>query len=225
MAKRQASTIAPVGNTANPYLIKTVDEESGEEITSSPVKYLQGIPKQYRFNGQSGQFNINGDRPLIGPDGKPVKTFSFQPLAYRVFEENLFNRNRKELWAELIFIDEKNAVSSIMFNSSSCNELLGLLSELHYDDVALTDVVLTISTEAKTKVIDGNSGTWYLARFSYEIADEQETEYLKQYEAWAKPHRLDTMTDTAVYRFAKGSFYEPILMTSLNQPPQLIEHE
>ncbi len=78
MTKQAQSTVV------NDSLVKAyqhLDSETGE--VKSKYKYLAGRPKQYRFNGQTGQFNLNGTE-YIGT------SLSIQPLTWRIFEENLF---------------------------------------------------------------------------------------------------------------------------------------
>ena len=77
-------------------------------VLVSSVKYLKGQPKGYRFDGQKGYFKI-GETPLLDDKNKPLTKFSITPIAFRVFEENLFGRGKKELWFELFFVDGKNA--------------------------------------------------------------------------------------------------------------------
>jgi hypothetical protein len=51
---------------------QTIDPASGEIM--SKYKYLEGHPKQYRFDAKEGKFNINGSVKLSD-------TFTFQPVA------------------------------------------------------------------------------------------------------------------------------------------------
>ena len=104
------------------YLVKKADPETGEIIHVPKYKYIIGAPKQYRFNGQNGQFNINGEQILLDSKNKPLAEFSIQPIAWRIFEENLFARGRKETWAELFFVDAKDCVSSIMVNNTTLSD-------------------------------------------------------------------------------------------------------
>ena len=109
---------------------------------SNAIKYLPGRPRQYRFNAQTGRFSINGTDDV-------GDSFTIQPAAWRIFEDDLFARGRVEIWAELFFVDSKSALSSLMFNNSSVNELYRLIERLFYDDLKLSDVILTITSEKK----------------------------------------------------------------------------
>ena len=43
------------------YLTATVDEASSEVVERPRFKYLPGHPRQIRFNGKAGVFNVAGD--------------------------------------------------------------------------------------------------------------------------------------------------------------------
>ena len=68
-------------------------------------------------------------------------------------------------------MDDKNAMSSVMFNNSSVYELRRLMERLFYDDLKLCDVVLKVTSEKKINEKITPKGTWYLAVFEYEAAD------------------------------------------------------
>ncbi|GAA4461871.1 hypothetical protein GCM10023189_37870 [Nibrella saemangeumensis] len=178
-------------------MYKHIDTDTGD-ITFT-IKYLQGRPKQYRFNGQTGRFNINGTTDV-------GTTLTIQPLAWRIFDENLFARGRNETWAELFFVDDKGALSAIMFNNSSVNELFNLIEPLFYDDLQLSDVVLTITSEKKKNEKVQPAGTWFLARFTYKPADPATVAELREFVTSIPVYRQDTLTSTAVYHVVADSF-------------------
>lgn len=184
-----------------------VNEETGE--IQSRFKYLEGRPKQYRFNGQNGQFNINGEKILSDDKGKPMKSFTITPMAWRVFEENLFGRGRKDLWAELFFVDDRNCVSSIMLNNTSLQELLSLESELFYEDISLSEIRLTMTAENITSEKSGQKLSWYITRLTWETTPKDEVQALSEFATDNRVYREDTMTGTAVYRFKSPNFYVP----------------
>lgn len=43
------------------------------------IKYLPGRPRQYRFNGQTGRFNINGTKDI-------GTSLTVQPVAWHIFD-------------------------------------------------------------------------------------------------------------------------------------------
>lgn len=165
--------------------------ETGEQDFA--IKYLIGRPRQYRFNGQTGRFNINGTQDV-------GTSLTFQPVAWRIFEESLFGRQRSEVWAELFFVDESACLSSIMFNNSSVNELYNLIEPLFYDDLTLADVILTVTADKKENTKIQPKGTWYLAQFAYVPADGKDTDALRSFALTHPILREDTLTDTAVPR-------------------------
>jgi hypothetical protein len=192
------------------YLVKKADPETGEIIHVPKYKYIIGAPKQYRFNGQNGQFNINGEQILLDTKGKAIDSFSFQPIAWRIFEENLFARGRKETWAELFFVDAKDCISSIMVNNTTLEELRKLAENLFYDDITLADIVLTIKPEKAENEREGQKRSWYIGRFSYQLADPAKVKEFKEYARDYPIYRRDTLTLTAVYIAKSDTYYIPM---------------
>jgi hypothetical protein len=214
----QSTTAAPVVTSIVPaslltipaYLVEKTDPETGEMIHVPKYKYIIGAPKQYRFNGQNGQFNINGEQILLDTKGKAIDSFSFQPIAWRIFEENLFARGRKETWAELFFVDAKDCVSSIMVNNTTLEELRKLAENLFYDDITLADIVLTIKPEKAENEREGQKRSWYIGRFSYQLADPAKVKEFKEYARDYPIYRRDTLTTTAVYLAKSDTYYIPL---------------
>lgn len=193
---------------------KIINEETSE-LTWSINCFATGRPKQYRFNGQTGRFNLNGSID------KGV-TLTILPVAWRIFTENLFGRDKHEEWAEVFFVDETNALSSIMFNNSSVNELFNLMEPLYYDGLNLSQVVLTITSEKKTNEKVQPKGTWYLAKFAYAPADPAVVDELRQYALAYPVYRTDTLTATAVYTVMSDTF-APGLQLPQAAPAELAE--
>lgn len=192
-----------------------VNKETGE--IESKILYVTGQPRQYRFNGQNGQFNINGDRVLMDEKGKALKSFTIIPVAWRVFEENMFGRGRKDLWAEIFFVDDKDCLSVIMLNNTSIEELLKLNTDLHYDRSNLSQIELTMTPEQVTSEKNGEKKSWYIARMSYNLANK---EVVKMYREFATDHQIyrqDTLTPTAVYKLVSPTFHIPELPPALPQ--------
>ncbi|MGF7218787.1 hypothetical protein GGR92_004966 [Spirosoma lacussanchae] len=191
------------------YQQETVNKH-GETLISDIFRYIEGEPKQYRYNSQTGQFNIDGDTPVLDKSGKPIKEFTFQPFVYRIFEDGLFNRNR-EPWAELFFVDALNCVSSIMFNGTTLTELRGVIKKLIYEGnepLNLCDVVLTVRPEKLTSKNDP-SKSWFIGRFSYQLADPATVQQLAEYAADCPIYRRDTLKQTASYLSFSETFALP----------------
>lgn len=187
-----------------------VTNAQGEVIIANRYRYIEGEPKQYRYNSQTGQFNIDGDTLVLDGNGKAVKEFSFQPFVFRVFEDGLFNRNR-EPWAELFFIDTLNCVSSIMFNGTTLTELRGIFKKLLYEGTepkTLCDVVLTVRPEKLTSKNDPTK-SWFIGRFTYTLATAQKVQELAEFAADYPIYRRDTLKQTANYLSFSETFALP----------------
>jgi hypothetical protein len=174
-----------VKNTGiKPYQL--LNEETGE--VKNRFKYMKGMPRQYRFNGQNGRFNL---------DGSEDKGTSLEvvPIAWRVFTAvNLFGRERLEKWVELFFVDAHNCVSSTMFNNTSANVFQELLGKLMYADLTILEVVLTITSDRRTNTTVNS--TYYIAQFSFKTAEPETISMFTAYAADVPIYREDTVTET-----------------------------
>lgn len=182
------------------FTIEKVDEESGEVVTKAMFKYLQGMPKQYRFDGKAGGFNIIG----LGADTK-IETLVIQPIAYRFFEDDLMGMGHKQ-WVEIAFIDDAACVSVVMFHTHSRQSLEAKLEELFYAEKGLNEVKLEITcTMHKAEKVQGKP-VFAIAQFKLLEADAAETKLLKTYAATKKIYRKATMTSTAVHTLVLNWF-------------------
>lgn len=174
-----------VKNTGiKPYQL--LNEETGE--VKNRFKYMKGMPRQYRFNGQNGRFNL---------DGSEDKGTSLEvvPIAWRVFTAvNLFGRERLEKWVELFFVDAQNCVSSTMFNNTSANVFQELLGKLMYADLTILEVVLSITADRRTNTTVNS--TYYIAQFSFKTAEPETVSMFTAYTADVPIYREDTVTET-----------------------------
>lgn len=179
-----------------------VHEVAGEARIPS-FKYLEGHPRQYRFDAKEGVFNINGTEKLGGPS--QGRSLTFQPIAWRIFTDNILNMGTKN-WAELFFIDEKDCVSAVLFHGYSVDNIYRLIEPLFYDDLTLADVLITATAERKENTRIQPKGVYYIASFSYKLADPVRTAELK---AYAESHRIfrhETLTDIANIKTAYNYF-------------------
>jgi hypothetical protein len=189
--------------TLTSFNLKTyqiIDPVNGEIL--SKYKYLEGHPKQYRFDAKEGKFNINGSVKLSD-------TFTFQPVAWRIFEDDIMQMGRKK-WAEIFFIDEKNCLSAMMFHGWSVENLFKLIEPLYYDDLTLADVIITANARKKENTKITPKGVYYIAEFSYASADQAITKELKEFAADHKIYRAETLTEMADIKVAHN-FYNPLL--------------
>ncbi|NEU70607.1 hypothetical protein GK091_27325 [Spirosoma agri] len=177
-----------------------IRESTGEVINK--YKYLEGHPRQYRFDAKEGVFNINGTEKL-------GRTLTFQPITWRIFTDNILNMGTKN-WAEIFFIDEKDCVSSVLFHGYSVDNIFRLIEPLYYDDLTLADVVITALAEKKEYTKSQPKGTYYIATFSYKMADIQRSAELKLFSEEVKIFRQETLTDIANIKTA-FHFYNPLL--------------
>ncbi|AEI50255.1 hypothetical protein [Runella slithyformis] len=182
------------------YQIETgVNQETGEIIFEDKYLYFEGRPREYRYNGQNGQFNRYGTEILTDKSNKILQSFTFQPIAFRIFDDCLFGRAGSEAWAEIFFIDSENTVSGIMFNNTSVQELMRLLEPLMYSRKKLTDVILTARPEKVSSKSDP-SKTWYIARFTYEFAEPETIQEYQEYTADRRIFRAETITPNQFLR-------------------------
>ena len=168
--------------------------------TPQQFKYLEGHPNQVRFDAKDGSFNRNGVVSL-------GKTLTFQPIAWRIFTDNILNMGTKN-WAEIFYINEKNCVSAVLFHGYSVDNIFRLIEPLYYDDLTLADVVITATPEKKENTKIQPKGVYYIAEFTYKMADAEQTKVLKAYAADRKIFRQETLTDIANIKTAYG-YYNP----------------
>lgn len=172
-----------------------------QPATLGRVKFLEGHPRQYRFDAKEGVFNINGTEKL-------GRTLTFQPIAWRIFTDNILNMGTKN-WAEIFFIDDKNCVSAILFHGYSVDNIFRLIEPLYYDDLTMADVIITAVAEPKeNSKLEKGKGKYYIATFSYKIGDPARTALLKQYPNEVKVFRQETLTDVANVK-TSFQYYNP----------------
>lgn len=193
------------------YELGTFDPETGE-VAGGDILYLEGHPRQYRFDAKEGVFNINGTEKL-------GKTLTFQPIAWRIFAGDLFKMGVKQ-WAELFFIDKVGNVSTILFHGYSVDNILRLMEPLHYERKSLADTVITIIAERKENTNVVPKGFYYIATFSYAPADPEETKQLKAFAKANQLYRQETLVAGVQTRF---SFNFPAI--SAQAAPQLAPPE
>ena len=90
------------------------------------------------------------------------------------------------------------------------DNIFRLIEPLYYDDLTLADVVITAIAERKenNKGEGGSKATYYIASFTYKIADAVTTATLKEYAQDRKIFRVETLTDIANIKSAYN-FYNP----------------
>lgn len=188
----------------NPYeKYKTQQEPSAAAVLDESkrrFKYLEGHPRQYRFDAKEGNFNINGADKL-------GNTLTFQPIAWRIFTDNILNMGTKN-WAEIFFVDDKNCVSAVLFHGYSVDNIFRLIEPLYYDDLTLADVVITAVAEKKENNKIQPKGIYHIATFSYKLGTPERTAELKAFAGSHKIFRQETLTDIANIKTA-FNYYNP----------------
>lgn len=176
---------------------EVANEETGE--ISSKILYAQGLPKQYRFNGQTGKFNIDGETDK-------GNVLELVPLAWRVFEAELFGRERVDLWAEIFFVDDENCVSAIMFNNTSVQILQKAFAKLVYQRLTLSEVKMKITTEQRKN--EKAKSTYHVAVFEFEKADPDYCQMIQEFALDFQIYRTDTVTGSQVQQIASKTYFE-----------------
>ena len=191
----QAASAAPV-TPSRAYLTATVDEATGEVVETSRFKYIPGHPRQIRADLKAGVFNLNG-KDVLG------KTLSFIPVALRIFSDNILNMGRK-VWAEVFFVDKSGAVCAVLFHGYSVENLQKLNASLFYDDLKLTEVVLTCTPVKKQTVKDEKPATYFICDFNYTPADPAEVQARQEFAEDFDLYRDETLTGTEERRITQG---------------------
>lgn len=173
-----------------------LDEETGEILDK--YLYIEGAPRPYRFDAKEGVFAIEGvDR--VG------RTLTFQPIAWRIFTDDILKLGLKQ-WAEIFFVDEHDCVSAVAFHGYSVNNILNLIKPLTYARKKLSDVVVTAVAEKKENTKIQPKGIYYIASFSFVMANAERVKELKEYVDTIKLYRRETITAGAAYRTIVNAF-------------------
>ncbi len=170
----ETSALTPITTlqTQFPHLFNDLtDEDTGEVYVEPKIAYVEGQPLSYRFDGRTGRFNYNGKEDL-------GKEFSFQPICWRQFTGNLFDRKDSTRWVEFYFLDENQCVSVILFNNSSELNFTKALKDLVYSRKKLEELRVTVTTEKLNYEItlpDGQAqkGVYYAAVFGFSEGDKE----------------------------------------------------
>jgi hypothetical protein len=219
--KTQGGRVMPPTNNMKNVTVKPevrVDEETGE-VQFTNIKYLLGMPKQYRYNAQSGQFNIDGKEPVLDEKGRVATEFKLLPLSFRVFRDSLFGRDKMEEWAEMFFIDSLGCVSAIMLNNTNVQELKQHIKSLFYEGLSITDSILVL----RPRKIENGDKKWFICEMEHEDADAELIRAQRNYLESNHVYRADTLNSSAVYEglaLVSGSFF-----TSLVNEKKVREHE
>lgn len=182
------------------------DSETGE----LQIKYRPGFPRNYRFDASRGLFGLN--EMAITKKGEPL---SFMAISYRIFQDDILGYGLKK-WVEFFFINQLGHVCSLLFHGYSVENLERCTQDLFYDEVNLSEVILTVTPIEKTKKEgEGKGSKYFIAEFSYQVLTNEPRNEIKWLGEALNVWRTDTLT--------RNSTME--LSVNYNPPNQFIESE
>jgi len=181
-----------------------VDKKTGE---IRPIKYLEGSPRQYRFDASRGILSINGETPLT----KRGEEFTILPIAYQIFTDNILGEQYGTLrWVEFIFLNQENQICSVLLHGYSVENLMRMFNEMFYDDVSFCEVALTIKPQEKISTSAETPNTkYFMCFFSYQKLKAEEQELLKTVTTDFRLYRADTYTASRKVELTKN-YFNPI---------------
>ena len=161
------------------------DSETGE----LQIKYRLGFPRNYRFDASRGLFGLN--EMAITKKGEPL---SFMAISYRIFQDDILGYGLKK-WVEFFFINQLGHVCSLLFHGYSVENLERCTQDLFYDEVNLSEVILTVTPIEKTKKEgEGKGSKYFIAEFSYQVLTNEQRNEIKWLGEALNVWRTDTLT-------------------------------
>ena len=161
------------------------DSETGE----LQIKYRPGFPRNYRFDASRGLFGLN--EMAITKKGEPL---SFMAISYRIFQDDILGYGLKK-WVEFFFINQLGHVCSLLFHGYSVENLERCTQDLFYDEVNLSEVILTVTPIEKTKKEgEGKGSKYFIAEFSYQVLTNEQRNEIKWLGEALNVWRTDTLT-------------------------------
>jgi hypothetical protein len=136
------------------------------------LRYLNGYPRQYRFDASRGIFNVNGETPIT----KKGENLTIIPIAYRIFFDDILGFGPRK-WAEFFFINGNHNVCELLVHGFSVENLMIKIQQMYYDNVSLCDVALILSPIERTnKAVNSK---YFIADFDYKILEKDTVDTLK----------------------------------------------
>jgi hypothetical protein len=125
------------------------------------VTYLEGLPRNYRFNAKNGTLNYETEKEIT-PSGS---AFSLIPLALRVFTAPLFKGPDRK-WLEIFFLNKSGHVCGVLFHSSSVARFYDAAGKrMAYDGISPVTSLITVRPLPRKH---SEHGPYYVADFSFE---------------------------------------------------------
>lgn len=188
----------------NNHLIPSLETNfTHPETAELQVKYRPGFPRNYRFDASRGLF-ILGEN-TITQKGEPI---AFIPIAYRIFQDDILGGGLKK-WVEFFFINQAGHLCSLLFHGFSVENLERKTVDLFYDEVNLSEVILTATPVEKTKKSgEGKGSKYYIADFSYQVLPQESRNEIKLLGETLKIYRSDTLTRNVLLEISVN-YYPP----------------
>ena len=194
----------------NPLLPSLETNFTNSETGELNIKYRPGFPRHYRFDASRGVFSLN--EMTITKRGEPL---TFISISYRIFKDDILGFGLKK-WAEFFFLNQAGHVCSLLFHGYSVENLERKTNELFYDEVNLSEVILTVTPIEKTKKEgEGKGSKYFIAEFSYQVLTNEQRNEIKLLGEALNIWRADTLTGDSTMELSVN--YKP--------PIQLFEQE
>ena len=192
----------------NPLLPSLETSFANAETGELQIKYRPGFPRHYRFDASRGLISLS-DMNIT----KKAEPLSFIPISYRIFQDDILGYGLKK-WAEFFFINQLGHVCSLLFHGYSVENLEKGTHDLYYDEVNLSEVILTVTPIEKTKKEgEGKGSKYFIAEFSYKVLSNEQRNEMKLLSEALNVWRTDTLTENSTME----------LSVNYNPPIQLIE--
>jgi len=206
----------------NPLLPSLQTNFTNAETGKLNIKYRPGFPRHYRFDASRGVFSLN--EMTITKRGEPL---TFISISYRIFKDDILGFGLKK-WAEFFFLNQAGHVCSLLFHGYSVENLERKTNELFYDEVNLSEVILTVTPIEKTKKEgEGKGSKYFIAEFSYQVLTNDQRQEIKLLGEALNIWRADTLTENSTTELSVN-YYPPFqfIETETHQEviPELGEH-
>ncbi|SEQ60789.1 hypothetical protein [Neolewinella agarilytica] len=125
------------------------------------ITYLEGMPRNYRFNAKRGNLNFEDEKEITAGGS----AFSLLPLAIRVFRAPLF-KGPDRLWLEIFFLNKSGHLCGVLFHSSSVDRFYNAAGKrMVYDRVSPLGSLITVRPLPR---MHPEHGPYFVADFTFE---------------------------------------------------------
>ena len=142
----------------------------------------------------------------ITKKGEPL---SFIPISYRIFLDDILGYGLKK-WVEFFFINQLGHVCSLLFHGYGVENLEKGTYDLFYDEVNLSEVILTVRPIEKTKKEgEGKGSKYFIAEFSYQVLTNDQRQEINLLGEALNIWRADTLTGDSTIELSVN-YHPPI---------------